>query len=553
MIQLDAHGYFTRAGKRFVPVGVNYWPASVGVEVWTRWPADEIRRDLDLLPKLGLNCLRFFLRWQDFEPEAGHYDPVMFGRFDQFLGWCGERGILAHPSLFVGFMSGAVYWPRWVQGRNPFSDPDLRARAAAFAEHATKVIHRHGDHVLAVDQGNELCCLAESRAAAPPAIREWCQAVNTGIRAASKGLLIVSGNEQQQVIADSGWRLGDQPGCDFYSMHGYPVSSWHAIGFDGMTDPLCQSLLPLYTKIARAFGPVMLQEFGTILTAGARQQDAYLRALLPAAWQAGANGFLWWCLRDISSANQPYTKHAFESTLGLVDDAGKVKPGLEYFVQFAQEVQAWPAATTPADAIGLYLPKQYYSRANPHSTDNEPRLVARGLCVANYMLQQLGHATRVVRGDQPLPADVRTLFIAGAHLGADEARALVAWVRGGGTLLWHAPDPFNWAAEYNQLIGAKPVDYRGARPIEINAFGQAWHCASFPRNLRLEVEPDTATVMARDTDGLPVLLRRRLGPGTVITGLPMVDETIASVATDRAARDRWLACYRGMLELAQSR
>jgi hypothetical protein len=553
MIQLDPQGYFTRDGQRFVPVGVNYWPASAGVEMWQRWPTDEIKRDLDILPKLGLNCIRFFLRWQDFEPEAGHYDPVMFERFDHFLGWCGERGILAHPSLFVGFMSGSVYWPRWVQGRNVFAVPELRARSAAFAEHAAKIIHRHAGHVLAVDQGNELCCLAESRAAAPHDIHDWCHAVNTGIRAASKGLLIVSGNEQGQILGDSGWRLGDQPGCDFYSMHGYPVPAWHAIGFDGMTDPLCQSLLPLYTKIARAFGPVLLQEFGTILTFGSRQQDAYLRALLPATWQAGANGFLWWCLRDISSANQPYTKHAFESALGLVDAHDQIKPGLEYFLEFAKEAQSLPAPTPSADAIGLYLPKQYYSRDNPNSTDNQPRDVARGLCVANYLLQQLGHTTCIIRGDQPLPADVHTLVIAGAHLGADEAAALEPWVRAGNTLVWHAPDPFNWAAEYNQLIGAKPVDYRGVRPIEIQAFGHTWPCASFLREMRVEAEPTTATVIARDTDGLPVLLRRRVGAGTVVTVLPHVDETIAQLAADRPARDRWLAWYRDTLELAQSR
>jgi hypothetical protein len=236
-----------------------------------------------------------------------------------------------------------------------------------------------------------------------------------------------------------------------------------------------------------------------------------------------------------------------------VDAHDQIKPGLEYFLQFAKEAQTLPAPTKPANAIGLYLPKQYYSRDNPNSTDNQPRDVARGLCVANYLLQQLGHTTRIVRGDQSLPADLHTLFIAGANLGADEAAALDQWVRDGNTLVWHAPDPFNWAAEYNQLIGAKPVDYRGTRAIEFSAFGQTWPCASFPRDMRVEVAPTTATVIARDTDGLPVLLRQRLGTGTVVTALPNVSETIAQLAADCRARDRWLAWYRGTLELAQSR
>src|SRR5690606_7270933 len=53
---LDAAGYFTRGGERIVPVGVNYWPASCGVEMWRAWPATEIQRDLEITRTLGLNC-----------------------------------------------------------------------------------------------------------------------------------------------------------------------------------------------------------------------------------------------------------------------------------------------------------------------------------------------------------------------------------------------------------------------------------------------------------------------------------------------------------------
>jgi MoaA/NifB/PqqE/SkfB family radical SAM enzyme len=73
-IALDREGFFSRGGERLVPVGVNYWPASCGVEMWQAWPEDEIRHDLDVVRDLGLNCVRFFLRWQEFEPAEGRYD-----------------------------------------------------------------------------------------------------------------------------------------------------------------------------------------------------------------------------------------------------------------------------------------------------------------------------------------------------------------------------------------------------------------------------------------------------------------------------------------------
>ncbi len=110
---LDEQGYFTRHGQRVVPVGVNYWPGSCGVEMWPAWPEREIQRDLNLVTKLGLNCVRFFRRWQDFEPVPRRYDRRMFARLGKLLEWHKARGLLAHPSLFVGWMSGGIFWPKW--------------------------------------------------------------------------------------------------------------------------------------------------------------------------------------------------------------------------------------------------------------------------------------------------------------------------------------------------------------------------------------------------------------------------------------------------------
>lgn len=312
-LHLDPQGYFHDGQKRIIPVGANYWPASCGVEMWVQWPAEEIRHDIATLKKLGLNCIRFFLRWQDFEPQPGAYNDANFDKLRQVLRWCRDYGVWAHPSLFVGFMSGGLFWPKWKGDRNLYADPEVAAASARFARRATEVIAEFKDIVIAIDQGNELCCLKESYVAPPAAVIAWCAGVNQAIRSVWPDALIISGNEQNQIANDSGWRLGQQPGCDMYSMHTYPVAAWQPLPIDGLTDPFCQTMLPFYTQIARAFGPVMVQEFGTIITFSKSKQDNYLRAILPACWNAGANGFLWWCLRDIIAPVYPYTGHGFES------------------------------------------------------------------------------------------------------------------------------------------------------------------------------------------------------------------------------------------------
>ena len=153
---VDGDGYFAVDGTRFVPVGVNYWPGSCGVEMWVRWPVDEIRHDLEVLRSLGLNSIRFFLRWQDFEPQPGDYQAEMYNRLAQFLGWCAERGLYAQPSLFVGWMSGGTFWPEWKAGRNLFADPFMVERSVAFARRAAQVIATFDGHLLGIDQGNEI-------------------------------------------------------------------------------------------------------------------------------------------------------------------------------------------------------------------------------------------------------------------------------------------------------------------------------------------------------------------------------------------------------------
>jgi hypothetical protein len=552
-LTLDAEGYYVQDGQRLIPVGVNYWPASCGVEMWQDWPSVEIQHDLDVLVDLGLNAVRFFLRWQDFEPQPGTRETMMYVRLAHFLGWCAERGLYAQPSLFVGWMSGGTFWPEWKAGRNLFADPFMVERSVAFARNATQVIAAFDGHLLGIDQGNEICCLSDSSAAPPQAVIAWCQQINDAIRSVYPQTLIVSGNEQNQVLNDTGWRFGQQPGTDLYSMHGYPVPAWHSVGFDGMTDPLCQSLLPVYVQVARAFGPVLVQEFGTIVTFGAEQQENYLRALLPACWQAGANGFLWWCLRDVVADVHPYLKHRFESTLGLVDGEDRVKPGLEFYLEFARSLQKRPLparAAAPEDkTIGLYWPKHHYPRDNPANPGNKPRQLSRWLVMANFFLRQLGCQTQIVRGDLPLSADLKTLLIPGAIPDALEVQALERWVRAGGHLIWHGPDPVNWGHEHVRLLGARPVDYRAVRPAQIEAFGETWTLGTHPKHMRFEIVPDAAAVLAHDQDAHPVLLSHEYGAGRVVYALPVVESSMAEMADDRQARARWQRWYAGVLGL----
>lgn len=535
-----AQGYFQRDGERFVPMGVNYWPASCGVEMWQAWPEREISQDLSLVRRLRLNTVRFFLRWQDFEPAAGRYAGAMFRRLDQMLQWCAAEGIAAQPSLFVGWMSGGIFYPNWVTPGEMFRDRTLRQRAVAFAAQAAAVCSRHADTVLAVDQGNELCCLPDSARAMPAEVAAWCGEVSQAIRRAFPSAVIISGNDQGQICADNGWRLGAQPGCDCHSMHGYPYSGWHSVRFDGMTDPLAQSLLPFYLKCARAFGPVMLQEFGTLATADAPACSRYLRGMLPNAAAAGANGFLWWCLRDIGARGHPYQKNAFEGGMGLVDARGRIKSGAQAFLDFAR---GKPGRKPPAPAAWVYWPKEYYARDNPLNPGNEPRSSSRRMALAHFGLQSAGLQVGVARWDQlPTPRAGAVVYVAGAALTAGEAAALAEWVRGGGRLILSGVSATAWGTEQAQLIGADLGDFRRPAALGVKALGARWDFRHFLGDVCPGVVLRAAQVLA-SRRRVPLLLRHRLGKGCVVTSLPAAEDDFALLSDDPGVRSRWLRWY----------
>jgi len=546
-ITLDAHGYFERDGRGFFPVGVNYWPASCGVEMWPAWPADEIRHDLDVIRELGLNCIRFFLRWPDFEPRLGQVDETMFERLEQLMQWVAERGLLAHPSLVTGFMSGGHFWPRGKDQRNLYTDPLMRRHSAAFCRRAAAVMAPYRDSVLALDLGNELGC-ADAWPAPPAAIRDWCGAVTTAMREVWPDCLIVSGTDSGVVTMDYGWRLGEQPGTDFYSVHTYPVPNWNVVPFDGMTDPFCQAILPFATLMARAFGPVMVQEFSTILMHSRPDCEAYLKAVLPACLANGANGFLWWCLRDIHAEVHPYIKCGMERRLGLVDAEDRPKPAIEYVVEYFRALNAdsTPAANLLND-VAIYFPTEYYKRDNPLNPGNDPSTQFRRMLTVYVMLTQLGYRVGLVRGGGPIDPANQTIVIPGTALTTVEAAQLVDWVREGGRLIWTGPSWHGWDTHCDTLIGAQPATIRFSKPVTVGCFGAHWTLRHHPADGRIRVQLTTATALAASDDGDATVLVNTLGRGKVLTVLPVPEDTVTAHTADLETRDAWVHWYAGLM------
>jgi hypothetical protein len=109
----DEHGFFTDAGKPFVPFGVTYFRTGTGwaPQVWKQFDAEATRKDFARLRALGGNCVRVFLSFGSFYQEPGKLSPDGLAKFDQFLALAEQAGLYVQPT-------GPDHWeglPGWAQ------------------------------------------------------------------------------------------------------------------------------------------------------------------------------------------------------------------------------------------------------------------------------------------------------------------------------------------------------------------------------------------------------------------------------------------------------
>lgn len=295
----------------------------------------------------------------------------------------------------------------------------------------------------------------------------------------------------------------------------------HLLGFDGLTDPFSHALLPFAVRRAQARGPVLVASLGFGARLGASREDAWLRAVLPATRTAGAAG-VFWC--ELFGPD------------GLWDTERNVQSGREFFGAWASIATARIEADERMP-VGLFIP-------------GGPRLDAdceRRLLLAHHFLGVVGRAWRPVTMAEVAAGWKHPVLVSGPIVTPADVTLLRGWVASGGELFWHGPDALAWDDALAELLGARPMDWRSGRGISVNAFGERFTLAHFPQDVRAELEPTGAQVIAPDHQGQPLLLENRVGRGRVRYALPIVEDAIIPVAAHPPARDRWASWYRGIL------
>ena len=82
-------------------VGVNYWPARTAMGWWADFDHAEVVADFARIAASGLDSVRLFLTWEDFQPAPDEVDREMLDRLVTVADLAGRAGLAVVPSLPV--------------------------------------------------------------------------------------------------------------------------------------------------------------------------------------------------------------------------------------------------------------------------------------------------------------------------------------------------------------------------------------------------------------------------------------------------------------------
>ncbi|TDB74903.1 beta-galactosidase trimerization domain-containing protein [Micromonospora sp. KC723] len=502
-------GELRRDGEPFVVAGVDYHPSAAGCRIWTDWDPAALRRDFRAMAGSGLNTVRLFLFWRDFEPAAGQHDPVVFDRLRTAVDLAAEAGLACVLSLLTIWMNGQRLDLPWRRGRSLWDDEELLDRQRAYARRVAVAL-RGADNVLAVDLGDEIANV-DPRAAGLPrdTVAAWQTGLAEALREQLPGLLVTQANDASGVLGAAPFGPDNAAGLDFVAVHGFPT--WAPGSIESTSSYKATNLVPFLVRYARAYGVPLVDELASYGTDEATAA-AYLRAATASALGNGAAGVLAWCWQDIASTEEPYQQRPGERFVGLHRLDGTPRPamtGLREALRAAPRLRPGPGRAP----VALYLPER--ARVDGHSyLDTGVGTVATFYA---YLLLKRAHLdVDVVAGDPtgyPL-----VLCPSVGHVTLSDLDRLGRAARHGATVYYSMADHLH-GFPGSELAGADLVDYTllaaGHDRIEWDA--DRWPIDWAGAGVRPSVlAATTGQVLGRYPDGTPALLRNPVGAGQVV-------------------------------------
>lgn len=384
-------------------LGVNYWPRRKAMYWWSDFDEGEIRDEFALIADLGLNIVRLFLLWDDWQPEPDTVSRECLANFGKVCDIAAENGLGLDVTFFTGHMSGPNWSPKWLldgadgapvpyirqlvsrdgvvppKYRNPYHDSVALSASKLLLE---TVVGAYKDHpaIWMWNLGNEPDLFAWPES--PAAGREWTRTMTQIIKAIDPSHPVTCGLHIASLIQDNSLRVNDvYAETDVAVMHGYPMyAPWAQHNLDPDFVPfICALTTALCGK------PTLMEEWGgctappgeastdwewtaygeprTQFMASEEALAEYVSEVLPRLVDVGSTGAMLWCFADYVPElwdKPPCDESRHERFFGLVRPDGSLKPHAQVIKDFAATkptVNPAPPRTVTLDIT----PEAYYA------------------------------------------------------------------------------------------------------------------------------------------------------------------------------------------------
>ena len=524
-------------------VGCNYWAKNAGMYMWSQWRPDIVERELAELAKNGVEVMRVFPLWSDFQPLTGDcacggsyrsyrfrdnrplpnwagVDDEMIARFAWFCDCAEKHGIKLIVGILTGWMSGRQFVPEVFEEKNVLTDPGAIMWGTRFVKYFVKAL-KDKPAIAAWDYGNECNCMGANNQAS---FYNWMDHIGMAIRSQDATRPIVSGMHGLKTCETDAVpiRLNGEI-SDILCTHPYQfyVPGCGKEAFNTMRTelhPTAESLL--YRDLGGK--PCFIEEIGnlgTSCTSDARSA-AGLRVTMFSAWANDLKGLLWWCNSDQEVLEfPPYDNTPNERELGLLRQDYTPKPVMLEMKRFQEFRASLPFAKLPARKTNAVI-------VVPEKTDGWiPGFGAYLLC------RQAGIDPLFAGAEHDLPEAPLYVFCSGdrdtTFSYTAQRRIYEKAEKGATVLIVYSGE--SRLSKLREHAGVE-IDYCTLSPCE--------------RTLTLKAHPDramsvgdktTARLLAREAevlgttaDGEPALTKFRCGKGwTMVANGPFDRQTIA--------------------------
>ncbi len=520
-------------------LGCNYWESKQGIDMWKNFDAKTVDADFRELSSVGVKYIRMFPNWREFQPACavcGHsntfdeYRDANDDKFDNeflidknqianFKTVCSiaeKYNIKLIVAVLTGWMSGRLYTPPAIVGRDLYTDPEALQMEIRFVRGFVRYM-KDEKAIVAWDLGNEANNLSPKKNNWVGYY--WTALIANTIRSEDNTRKIQSGMHGLAVQNGDSWTISDQgENTDVMCVHPYPSPSVSADGRPVDT-PLVTMTPSAQLQFYAGIGgkPCCIQETGTFSSFVGNDEQAAknARVNIYSGFANGSVGYLWWCGFDQEHLRKPpYGKHFCENELGLIRSNREPKPVALALKKAGEVLESMPFIDD--------LPAKELDAVLIASRDQEHFKVARTSYIlakqAGFEFSNISYKQDIPKAKLYMVPCERSIF---SGMGVDVYYELLDRVSKDGSTLYISNNDGH-VINCEKFLGVRSFGrFRGA-PDRKLSYADGSVELPFFYGVKTKLEATAATVLATDESGDPVFTVYNYGKGKVYyLGFPL--------------------------------